>query len=138
LTLVPTLVLEAPRMTATWIAWWWVKQCLIRLTRSSRFRHLVVYVEDCEPRSVVAVPLLILALHDRERLHYVVDRCTRVRKALFQPTQFIVRLRLRFDPIPVNISGEEQVELTRFRGHLNVRYGGVHDGKNNDPVHAGV
>ena len=30
------------------------------------------------------------------------------------------------------------VELTRFRGHLNVRFGGVHDGKNNDPVHPGV
>ena len=30
------------------------------------------------------------------------------------------------------------LELTRFRGHLNVRFGGVHDGKNDDPVHAGV
>jgi ketosteroid isomerase-like protein len=29
------------------------------------------------------------------------------------------------------------VELTRFRGHLNVRYGGVYGGANS-PVHAGV
>ena len=30
------------------------------------------------------------------------------------------------------------LELTRFRGHLNVRFGGVHDGKEDGPVHAGV
>jgi hypothetical protein len=31
-----------------------------------------------------------------------------------------------------------QLELTRFRGHLNVRFGGVHDGRQECPVHAGV
>jgi hypothetical protein len=30
------------------------------------------------------------------------------------------------------------MELTRFRGHLNVRYGGVHDGREEYPVRAGV
>jgi len=30
------------------------------------------------------------------------------------------------------------VELTRFRGHLTVGAGGVHDGSEDDPVHAGV
>jgi hypothetical protein len=32
-----------------------------------------------------------------------------------------------------------KLELTRFRGHLNVRFGGVHDGREEDgPVHTGV
>src|SRR2546430_13314298 len=30
------------------------------------------------------------------------------------------------------------MELTRFRGHLNVRFGGVHDGREDGPVHTGV
>jgi hypothetical protein len=30
------------------------------------------------------------------------------------------------------------VELTRFHGHLNVRFGGVHDGRQECPVPAGV
>jgi len=30
------------------------------------------------------------------------------------------------------------LELTRFRGHLNVGDGGVHDGRQDDPIHAGV
>ena len=35
-------------------------------------------------------------------------------------------------------SQRSEVELTRFRGHLNVRFGGVHDGRQDRPVHAGV
>jgi hypothetical protein len=31
-----------------------------------------------------------------------------------------------------------QLELTRFRGHLTVGYGGVHDGRQDGPVHTGV
>src|SRR5712691_8267352 len=31
-----------------------------------------------------------------------------------------------------------RLELTRLRGHLNVRFGGVHDGREVGPVHTGV
>jgi uncharacterized protein DUF1097 len=30
------------------------------------------------------------------------------------------------------------LELTRFSGHLNVRFGGVHDGREDSPVRTGV
>src|SRR5215510_3160524 len=34
--------------------------------------------------------------------------------------------------------GPQAVELTRFRGHLNVRFGGIHDGREDGPVRTGV
>ena len=38
----------------------------------------------------------------------------------------------------VQYSYDSRVELTRFRGHFTVGDGGVHDGREDDPVHTGV
>ena len=57
--------------------------------------------------------------------------------------------QLQFDPFLIQLVRvvdssnneyclEAVLELTRFRGHLNVRFGGVHDGRQDGPVHAGV
>lgn len=37
-----------------------------------------------------------------------------------------------------NDIAKDELELTRFRGHPNVSYGGVRDGVQEYPVHTGV
>ena len=54
-------------------------------------------------------------------------------------TQRAARLRRDRSPSRKSKSGAGRfLELTRFSGHLNVRFGGVHDGREVGPVHAGV
>src|SRR4051812_6430307 len=51
----------------------WVKDRLVGLAGLDRLGHCVVALKNEAPGAVLAVGGLVLALHDRKRLHHVVD-----------------------------------------------------------------